>query len=162
MKNFLVLFVMLAVSFFILPSCKKRAIKKADEALYGELSESGYVYYQGGAILPAQGGSPHGPFKLRFNTTAQAALDSTLELPVGSSFPNGSILVKELYSGSSLTLYVVMKKDNSDKYAEKGWLWAEFETDGEVVYSIGEEGGSCTDCHTATPNRDFTRTFDLH
>ena len=162
MRPILSIIVILALAFFILPSCKKRSIEKADDALFDELAGSGYVYYQGGAVLQAKGGSPHGPFKLKFNGTAQTALNSSLELPAGNSFPNGSILVKELYDGNTLTLYVVMKKDDSDKNAEQDWLWAEYDTNGEVIYSIGQKGSSCISCHTATPNRDLIRTFDLH
>ena len=162
MKHTLSLLVLLSLFLVIITSCKKKLIKETDEEIYDALAESGFVYYQGGGVLQAKGGSPHGPFKLKFNGTAQTVLNSNQELPTGNTFPNGSILVKELYNGTTLNLYVVMKKDDSNKYAEQGWLWAEYDTDGEVVYSVGEKGSSCISCHTATPNRDLIRTFDLH
>jgi len=162
MKNPLYLLMMGLGVLLVGSSCNKKAIDETDEEIYDALTGSGYVYYQGGNTLQAKGGSPHGPFKLKFNGTAQTVLNSSQELPTGSAFPNGSILVKELYSGTTLTLYVVMKKDDSNKYAEQGWLWAEYDTDGEVVYSVGKKGSSCISCHTATPNRDLVRTFDLH
>jgi hypothetical protein len=133
-----------------------------DEALFEEIMGSGYAYYQGGAILPADSASPHGSFRLRFNTIAQSALDSTGELPAGGTFPDGSILVKEVYDSTSLDLYAVMKKDPSNSNAGSGWLWAEYDTDESVINPINNNGTACVSCHSATPNRDLVRTFDFH
>ncbi|MBL0054566.1 MAG: hypothetical protein IPP29_25345 [Bacteroidetes bacterium] len=40
--------------------------------------------------------------------------------------------------------------------------WAEFKPDGTVTYSAANKGSGCIGCHSGTPNRDLTRTFDLH
>lgn len=144
-------------------SCKKdKANTDADNQLYSESTAAGYTFYQSGALLPAASPSPHGSFKLRFNSTALAALDSTGELPSGASFPNGSIIVKDVYSGNNVSLYAVMKKDPSNSNAGNGWLWAEFNTDGSAAFSISKKGDGCISCHSGTPNRDLVRTFDLH
>lgn len=144
-------------------SCKKdNAVTDADNALYAEITAGGYTYYQNGNLLSGVSPSPHGSFKLRFNATALAALDSTGELPTGNSFPTGSIIVKEIYSGNSINLYAVMKKDPTNENAGSGWMWAEFNTDGSAAFSTGEKGDGCVSCHSGTPNRDLTRTFDLH
>ena len=71
----------------------------ADESLFSEATATGFTYYQGGSILPPDSASPPGFFKLRLNSIAQAALDTTGELPSGSTFPEGSILVKEVFTG---------------------------------------------------------------
>jgi len=141
-------------------ACKKET--DTDRALYDETIQSGYVYYQNAALLPGLGNSPHGSFKLRFNAIAAAALDSTGELPVGSTFPDGSIIVKDVYSGSNITLYAVMKKDASNSDAGDGWLWAEFEPNGKTIISTSKKGNSCIGCHSGNTNRDLTNTFDLH
>ncbi len=161
MKKPIILISILVSLVFVIQSCKK-STRRTDKDLYKELSEPGYTFYKGGAILPAKGSSPHGPFKVRFNSTAYAALDTAIKLPVGNSFPNGSIIVKELYDGTTLTLYVVMKKQDDNKNAADGWLWSEYELDGSVLYSVGSKGNSCTDCHKASNNRDLTLLFDLH
>ena len=144
-------------------SCKKdETDTNADNALYSEATASGYTFYQSGTILSAAAPSPHGSFKLRFNATAQAALDTTGELPSGNSFPNGSIIVKEIHNGSNISLYAVMKKDPSNGNAGSGWIWGEFNTDGSTAFSIGKKGDGCISCHSGSPNRDLVRTFDLH
>ena len=131
-----------------------------DAALFAEVVASGYTYYQAGAALPGMG--PHGDIKIRFNATAAGALDGTGELPVGNSFPTGSILVKEVHNGSTLTLYAVMKKDPSNSNAGSGWLWAEYLPSGGVIASVKDKGANCVSCHSLTPNRDLSRAFDLH
>ena len=147
----------------VVQACKKdKAESNTDDVLYMEVASSSFSYYQNGNILSAASPSPHGSFKLRFNATAKAALDSTGELPSGNSFPIGSIIVKDVYSGSNLSLYAVMKKDPSNANAGSGWLWAEFNTDGSVSSSTVKKGDGCIKCHSGLPNRDLTRTFDLH
>ena len=134
----------------------------ADARLFSEASNGGYTYYQDGNILPGVSPSPHGSFKLRFNATANAALDTTGELQAGNSFPSGSIIVKEIYSSGNLSFYAVMKKDPSNNNAGKGWIWAEYNADGSTAFSTGKKGDGCTGCHSISPNRDLTKTFDLH
>ncbi|CAN5429045.1 hypothetical protein BH11BAC1_BH11BAC1_12950 [soil metagenome] len=144
-------------------ACKKDSQDdNADSALFNEVHANGYSYYQSGVTLTGAPESPHGSFKLRFNGTALAALDSTGELPSGETFPNGSILVKEIYNGNDLDLYAVMKKDPSNGNAGSGWIWAEFKTDGSASFSTGKKGDGCISCHSGGLNRDLVRTFDLH
>lgn len=145
-------------------SCKKDDDEgnSTDQALYDEITSGAYTNYQGGNVLSGASPSPHGSFKLRFNGTAAAALDSTGELPTGGSFPAGSVLVKEVTSGGNITLYAVMKKDPSNSLSGSGWLWAELKTDGSVEFSTAKKGDGCISCHSGAPNRDLVRTFDLH
>jgi len=135
---------------------------EADEELYSEIIAGGFSYYQNGNILAGASASPHGSFKLRFNDVASGVLDSLGELPVGSNFPSGSILVKELFNGSSIHQYAVMKKDPSNANAGNDWVWAEFRTDGSASFTTGKKGDGCISCHSGSPNRDLVRTFDLH
>lgn len=148
----------------IFSACKNEKSSSADKELYDETVNSSFTYYQNNnAILNAAGNSPHGSFKLKFNGTAQAALDSSGKLPVGSEFPSGSLIVKEVYSGgTSLSLYAIMKKAPGNANAGSNWLWSEYKPDGETVFSVTNKGSGCIGCHSGNINRDLTNSFDLH
>ena len=137
-------------------------VNATDESLFEEASGSGYTYYQSGNTISPATQSPHGMYKLRFNSIALQALDGNGELPENGRFPNGSIVVKEVYQNSSLNLLAVMKKAPTDANAGDGWLWAEYRLDGVPAVSIEGRGNQCISCHNDTPNRDLVRTFDLH
>jgi hypothetical protein len=138
-------------------------VAETDSTLFSQMqSTTGYHYYKEGVILDPAQASPHTQFKLRFNQIAWAALDESGELPVGATFPEGSIIVKEVHTSGSLTLYAVIKKGSVHPDAAKGWLWAEYRIDGGVAYGIGQKGIGCTSCHSSGTHRDFVRTFDLH
>lgn len=133
-----------------------------DASLFEEANESGFTYYANGSILPAVSPSPHGSFKLRFNSIAATVLDNTGELPANGSFPEGSVVVKEAYQNNLLNQLVVIKKIPTDPNAAGGWVWANYLLDGTATISIQEKGSHCVNCHGDTPNRDLLRTFDLH
>lgn len=133
-----------------------------NESLYEESTASGLVLYQNNdSILSPAGGSPHGNFKLKFNAAAMSQFGSDGKFPSGGTFKEGSLIVKEVYTGSDISLYAVMKKDDS-KFAANGWLWAEYQPDGKTKYSIAKKGKDCTSCHSTSANRDLTKSFDLH
>ena len=163
-KNSILLICCFLLSSLIIQSCKKdkKEAEKTDKSLYSDATSSGYSYYQSANLLSAAAPSPHGSFKLRFNSIAQSALDMTGELRAGGTFPTGSIIVKEVYSAGSVSLYAVLKKDPSNIYAKNGWLWAEYKTNGDASFSVYNKGDGCVSCHTGSPNRDLVRTFDLH
>ncbi len=150
----------------ILQSCTSdKAFSPDDASLFAEVYKSGYTYYQNDlSILPAGGDSPHGFVRIKFNEIAQASLDSTGKLPLGASFPEGAVIVKEIYADPAepLIYYVIMKKDPAAEYAADGWLWGEYEENGTVSGAVSNKGSGCTGCHSESPNRDFVRTFDLH
>nr|MBP7438447.1 cytochrome P460 family protein [Bacteroidia bacterium] len=163
MNNSLKLMLMLLPAVTTMIACKKdKEESSADQAFSSEIRNGSYSYYQNGNTLSAASPSPHGSFKLKFNSTALAALDSTGELPSGATFPNGSVIVKEVVSGSGVTLLAVMKKEPSNANAGSGWMWAEYEPDGSTVFSVGKKGDGCIGCHSGSPNRDLVRSFDLH
>lgn len=149
---------------FSTTACRNDKVEQQFENdLYEEAANaSGHSYFKNASLLSAAAPSPHGSFKLRFNATAQSALDSSGKLPVGKAFPDNSLIVKEVYNGNNLELLVVMKKQSNHELAAGNWLWAEFKAGGEVDYSISKKGSDCTGCHGGNPNRDLTRSFDLH
>ncbi|MEO8147519.1 MAG: cytochrome P460 family protein [Bacteroidia bacterium] len=153
--------------FVFFQSCKKDNAEgdAADKDLFSETSKSGYTYYQNlTTIFPASGNSPHGFVRVRFNSIAQAVLDSTGKLPVGASFPAGSVIVKEIFTSASGTInqYSIMKKDPGSPVAGSGWIWGEYKTDGSPTFSAGKNGSGCISCHSGSANRDLVRWFDLH
>jgi hypothetical protein len=135
---------------------------ETDRTLFEEINEGGYEYYQGGNILMPASASPHGNFKLRFNEVALSSFDAAGELPVGGTFAEGSVIVKEVHVNGAIAVYAVMKKAASDASAGNGWLWSEYSPNGGVLYSIAGKGNGCISCHDDLPNRDLVRTFDLH
>ncbi|MDZ4663286.1 MAG: cytochrome P460 family protein [Bacteroidota bacterium] len=155
----LTLFLLTTISLAIF-SCKK---KKTNEAMYEEASSGSLSFYKGKDTLwDPKGGSPHGFFKLKFNQTALNALGADGKLPLGQTFPDGSLIVKEIYTNNALSLYAVMRKDPKSKFASNKWVWAEYEPNGKVVIGVNKEGKDCVSCHTGGNPRDLTLSFDLH
>ncbi|MDF2438552.1 MAG: hypothetical protein K0Q95_2928 [Bacteroidota bacterium] len=116
---------------------------------------AGSGYYKSGDTLAPAGNSPHGPFRLRMNSIAQRVLNSSGELSPGGTFPDSSLIVKEIVNSGPIQYAVMYQNKNS-------WAWAEFKGNGEVYYSVTSNGASCTPCHSNSVNRDLVRTFDLH
>ncbi len=144
-------------------SCKHAEVTSDDIAIMDEVMAGGLLFYQGNdAVLSESGNSPHGDFKLLFNQTAWDALDSTGRLPVGGTFPEGSLIVKDIVNGNSTDLYAVMLKSPNSSLSNLGWLWNEFKPDGSVVIGVSDKGDACVGCHRGNTNRDFVNSFDLH
>jgi hypothetical protein len=158
----------LIFSAILIPSCVNHDLGDAslepttDASLFAEATSSGFTYYQNGAILAPVSPSPHGPFKLRFNSVASTVLDNTGELPEDGRFPDGSVIVKEGYQNNTLSLVIAIRKAPADDNASSGWVWGAYLLDGTPTISIEDNGSQCVDCHSNTPNRDLIRTFDLH
>ncbi|CAN5622079.1 hypothetical protein BH11BAC1_BH11BAC1_13030 [soil metagenome] len=167
MNKYISFTTILLILIVVSQSCKKKDEENSgnDAALFDLARQSGYTYYVGTpGITAGVGNSPHGFERVRFNATAQAALDTTGKLPAGSSFPTGSVIVKEIYTSAtgSINLYAVMKKDPSSSVSGSGYEWAEFKTDGTASFSTEKKGDGCISCHSGSLNRDLARTFDLH
>lgn len=109
------------------------------------------------------GSSAHHPLvRTSLNATALGALRNG-RLPAGTKFPNGSVIFKDVRTnGGSTVTYAVMCKSSDNTLAGNGWLWAEFNPNGAVGYSIMNRGGGCTGCHSLErgPENDFVRTFE--
>lgn len=107
--------------------------------------------------------SAHQPLiRVSLNATAADALQNG-KLPAGSTFPDGSVIFKEVLTGSrTLDVYAIMYKDRTNTLAGNGWLWAEYRASGSVVFSIANRGSACTSCHALEqgPRNDFVRIFE--
>lgn len=158
------------VLWLIAVSCVNDKSERAvitDSGLY-EISknEAGFQYFKMNPdTLSAHRESPHGSnVRIRFNNIAVSAMNDSISDIRGDRFPDGSLIVKEIYDfpGDDLNLLSIMYKSSNDPAAGAGWLWNEVGPNGEVIYPVARKGDGCTGCHSAPGNRDFIRTFSLH
>lgn len=71
-----------------------------------------------------------------------------------TSWPDGSIIVKEGFSGDTRKLVAVMEKRGGK------WYWAEYDGDGEALYS--GEPKVCVGCHDDRQSySDWVYSFEL-
>ncbi|MBN4065886.1 cytochrome P460 family protein [Candidatus Amoebophilus asiaticus] len=141
-------------------------LKVTDEDLFALVTSAGYTYYQNSSdTLPTAQESAHDNYiRVRFNTAAQADLDTDGQLPENRTFRDSSVIVKEVYGskGGNLTLYAVMMKFPGAEDAGEDWLWAEYGKDGSTIISLTDKGKACISCHSSAGNRDLVRLFELH
>lgn len=157
-SNFLVAFTVVAISF----GCSKdKTGKHIDEELYDLASSTeGYVWFKNSdQFLLKSSGSGHNFPKLRtrFNSIAAQMLDSVGRVQSGITFPEGSVIVKELINDdNSLGRYAILFKDTDNKYADnQGWVWGYIDEDRKVVNSAVDKGSSCISCHQQADNVDY-------
>ncbi|MCI0448926.1 MAG: cytochrome P460 family protein [Chlorobi bacterium] len=138
-----------------------------DDALYKWLSsEKDYTYYKSNdAILPTSEETEraHDNFmRVRFNKIAVSVLNEDGKLPENASFPDSSIIVKEIYSDKNkpAELLAVMVKLKGAQNSAVDWLWAEYSLSGDVEYAVTKKGKVCVSCHKT--GNDYVRLFDIH
>ena len=139
-------------------------IANTDSLLYALSQDAGSFnwYLQNDSIRPSSPESPHSRFfRVRFNATAQAALTEAGRLPKGGVFPEGSLVVKELYDSATapLKLLAVMYKYPGSSNQAANWVWLESLANGGQYISTTEKGAQCVSCHSS--GRDYVRLFDL-
>jgi hypothetical protein len=168
MKNIIAVLLSLIVFAF---ACSKEEMKEVEktsmssESIFEDIIKvQNYTFYQGdSSVVPSSPQSAHSAyFRVRFNAIAAGALIDNGKLPTNGTFPEGSVIVKDLYNTQTgnLALYAVMKKASNDVNSKNGWLWAEYYPNGQVIYKIANKGGGCVSCHS-TNQRDYIRLFDL-
>lgn len=129
----------------------------SDEALLDSASNTNYKYYKNKPDTLLSGiHGPHGTFKLRFNSIAYQALTDAGKLPVGSAFPEGSFIVKDVYKDNAISFYAYMYKHNS------AWIWGEAFTDGKFIARAKDGQTSCVGCHSQTGNRNLVVAFNFY
>ncbi len=93
-----------------------------------------------------------GRARVRFNATANGALVGG-KLPENARFPEGSLIVKEIYNGDTNVNrgYAVMKKNSTHEYQSGTWIWTEFPAQGQSYFNIPvtSRGAQCTGCHSS-------------
>lgn len=143
-------------------SCKKdKAGKDIDTELFDMAKEtSGFVWYKNvDTLLPISAGSGHAyPYlRTRFNSIAASQLEANGKVKTTADFPEGSLIVKELYSSqTTLSRYAILYKKAENENADAiGWVWGYINADGSVATSATGKGGSCITCHSQAGNIDY-------
>jgi hypothetical protein len=108
------------------------------------------------------GSNAHTPLvRVSMNEKAFSALSGGA-LPTGTSFPEGSVIVKEIREDGHTTLVAVMYRDAQNPLSGSGWLWAEYTPDGTAMVSVQSRGSGCVGCHSREQGlqHDLVRTFE--
>jgi hypothetical protein len=149
----------------LMTSCKHEPVESKEDLLFkAAVSDKGFEWYKGSSkVLRSSAPSAHNLwFRVKYNRIASAALTDQGKLPAGGSFPEGSLVVKELFDeeNGDLKLLAVMEKSLGASTAGAGWNWVEFKPDGSVFFKLASKGEGCISCHSEQ-DRDFNRIFDL-
>lgn len=160
LMNFFALFIVLVYS------CKKETTEinpsiNTDKILY-DLSKSntGFVWYKNSdVLLNKSSGTGHfqALLRTRYNAVASTQLDASGKVKTGSIFPEGSLIVKELYDNSTtLSRYAILyKKSDSPDADPRGWVWGYINANGSVADAASNKGRTCISCHSQNGNIDY-------
>jgi len=149
-----------------------------DAQLQAFIEQSGYTFYQNKPNDTLASGSPHAAFvRVRYNAKAQSVLGADGKLPAGASFPDSSIVVKEMYNAKGddpFRIAIMMKLANAQN-AVDGWVWGYYNYDatkpaGQRFISVDHSATAtasatttaCVSCHKTNGNRDLNLTFRDH
>ena len=142
-------------------SCSNKPAEGLDKELLEKAQSSmGFTWFNhSDAYLHKSEGSTHPKpwLRTRFNDIASTMLDQDGRVIKGSVFPEGSLIVKEMYDDDKLSgLYSILYKNTGNEFADrKGWVWATINMDGTVRESATKKGISCINCHSEVDNIDF-------
>lgn len=129
----------------------------SDQSLLDSTSNTNYKYYNNKPDTFFSGiHGPHGTFKLRFNSIAYKVLTDNGKLPIGSKFPEGSFIVKDVYKNNAISFYAYMYKRNNK------WIWGEAYKNGEFIAKASDGEKLCVGCHSQSGNRDLAVTFQFY
>ncbi|MDC0230470.1 cytochrome P460 family protein [Aureispira] len=152
------------LSVLTLNSCQKDVLQEGttDKELYDMAMETtGFTWFKNSsAQLDRSASSGHTqPFlRTRYNTIAAIKLDSGFQVEAGATFPDGSLIVKELYDNSTtLGRYAILYKQAGHTDADaNGWVWGYINSDRSIAAPASNKGISCISCHSQTDNIDYT------
>jgi hypothetical protein len=143
-------------------SCKKENESPGtDKELY-EMAKatSGFTWFKNSSSLlnkSSGSGHPQAFLRTRYNSVAAAKLNSNGKIMTSATFPEGSLIVKELYDNSTtLGRYAILYKKSVSADADaKGWVWGYINADGSVALAASKKGSSCINCHSQADNIDY-------
>jgi len=155
-------FVLLSISLSTLYSCTKDQILiGTDKELYDmSIETTGFTWFQNSSnLLEKSSGSGHPqPYlKTRYNEIAASQLDSSGRILSDANFPDGSLIVKELYDNTSdIGRYAILykKADHEDADAN-GWVWGYVDNDENIAAPASTKGASCISCHSQSESIDY-------
>jgi hypothetical protein len=156
-------FVILALFFCAVAfhACQKENIAEGTDRVLYDLAKNtaGFTWYKNSAsLLDRSAGSGHSqPFlRTRYNAIASTQLDSTGKILTNAIFPEGSLVVKELYNADDqLERYAILYKKTGDANADaSGWIWGYINASGILVEPSSNQGKSCRTCHNQSNSID--------
>lgn len=151
----------LALVAISLQGCKKdEPAEGIDLELFNMAEEtSNFVWYKfNDSWLAKSSGSAHNfnNLRTRYNFTAANQLDVDGKILPNASFPEGSLIVKELSDGNLVERYAILYKRPDSEYADaNGWVWGYVNSDASVVTSAEGKGVGCISCHSQQDNIDY-------
>lgn len=155
-------FVTTIVIMVFIASCKKEETASGtDKELYDmAVVTSGFTWFEhSDALLPKSSGTGHSQpwLRTRFNATAATVLDSNGRILDGASFPEGSLVVKELIkTAGSVDRYAILYKSSMHEDADaNGWVWGYVNADETVAFAANRKGSSCINCHSQSGSIDY-------
>jgi hypothetical protein len=154
-------------AFTVIVACEQTVITETatplTDAKFFETAKitTGTVWYKNSdAFLgrTAKSGHPQPFMRTRYNAIAAAQLDASGKVKAGTTFPEGSVLTKDLVNtDKTLFGYALMWKRKSDPNADKdGWVWSELTSSGGVLIGISQKGSACISCHSNSGQIDKT------
>ena len=151
----------LSILAITLQSCKKDEPAEGIDLELFNMAEStvDFTWYKNSeAWLAKSSGSAHNfdNLRTRYNATAATQLDSDGKILANASFPEGSLVVKELSNGNTVSLYAILYKRSDSEHADaNGWVWGYVNSDATVVTSAQDKGAGCNGCHSQSENIDY-------
>jgi hypothetical protein len=159
LKTFFVLITLL-LGFWTINSCKKKE-KELDEELFELAKETaGFVWYKNSSSLLSKSsgsGHPQTSLRTRYNAAAATKLDANGKITANATFPEGALIVKELFENSTtVSRYAILyKKTDSPSADAKGWVWGYIDANGKVAEPASNKGKACISCHNQADNIDY-------
>jgi hypothetical protein len=161
-----IVFLLFTASVFIMTvslfSCKKDKEAEGIDKQMLDMAQSsdGYTWYKfSTALLDKSAGSGHNYayLRTRYNTVAATMLDQDGMVKDSAEFPEGSFIVKDLYSdASTLGRYAMLYKQSNNASADaNGWVWGYINADGSVAVPADDKGSQCISCHSQEGNIDY-------
>jgi len=128
-----------------------------------QLSPEGWTFFGNAPdTLTGGGNTAHEPrLRVRYNARAGTQVNGAGRVITGAVFPDSSLIVKDLYTGSVRTTIAYMfKLPVASNAGAGGWVWAETDGTGTPKIPASRQGTGCVGCHS--PGLDFTRMNDAH
>ena len=146
----------------VLVSCKKEEAASGTDKEMLDLAKvsTGFTWFKNAPELLAKSagsGHPQPLFRTRYNTVAASKLDADGKIILGAEFPEGSLIVKELYdNNTTFGRYAMLYKKSSSPDADaNGWVWGYINADGSAAEPASNKGTSCISCHSQADNIDY-------
>ncbi len=160
-KIFLIINIGLSFAFFL--SCGKETEPEinTDKEVFDLIKSvsTKHYFYNSDALLQTSDGSGHAqPFlRVWYNDAAAGVLGSDGRILENISFPDGSLVVKELFKNETeLEVYAILYKSSLSPDADaKSWVWAYLDKDGNVLEPAANKGNACISCHLQSGNIDY-------